>query len=73
MPFTIKFSLEFSSLIFFDKDTPLWEFYIMIFHVYTKLCMELSFISEKISYLPKVVGFLRVIRFPSTGKVDRVG
>ena len=23
--------------------------------------------------LPKVLGFLRVLRFPATGKVDRVG
>jgi hypothetical protein len=27
----------------------------------------------KINALPKVVGFLRVLRFPPTGKVDRVG
>jgi hypothetical protein len=57
MPFTIKFSLEFSSLIFFDKDIPLWEFYIMIFHVYMKLCMELSFISEKDFITAKSRGF----------------
>jgi hypothetical protein len=29
--------------------------------------------SEKVNALPKVVGFLRVLRFPPTGKVDRVG
>ena len=27
----------------------------------------------KVNALPKVVGFLRVLRFPPTGKVDRVG
>ena len=26
-----------------------------------------------VNALPKVVGFLRVLRFPLTGKVDRVG
>ena len=26
-----------------------------------------------VNTLPKVVGFLRVLRFPPTGKVDRVG
>jgi hypothetical protein len=28
---------------------------------------------ELVNALPKVVGFLRVLRFPSTGNVDRVG
>jgi hypothetical protein len=28
---------------------------------------------ESVNALPKVVGFLRVLRFPPTGKVDRVG
>ena len=28
---------------------------------------------SKVNALPKVVGFLRVLRFPPTGKVDRVG
>ena len=27
----------------------------------------------KVNALPKVVGFPRVLRFPPTGKVDRVG
>jgi hypothetical protein len=27
----------------------------------------------KVNGLPKVVGFLRVLRFPPTGKVERVG
>ena len=27
---------------------------------------------EFVNILPKVVGFLRVLRFPPTGKVDRV-
>ena len=27
----------------------------------------------KVNALPKVVGFLRVLQFPPTGKVDRVG
>jgi hypothetical protein len=29
--------------------------------------------SKKANALAKVVGFLRVLRFPPTGKVDRVG
>ena len=29
--------------------------------------------SKKVNALPEVVGFLRVLRFPPTGKVDRVG
>jgi hypothetical protein len=28
---------------------------------------------ESVNALPKVVGFLRVLRFPPTGNVDRVG
>jgi hypothetical protein len=28
---------------------------------------------ESVNALPKVVGFLLVLRFPPTGKVDRVG
>jgi hypothetical protein len=28
---------------------------------------------ESVNALPKVVGFPRVLRFPPTGKVDRVG
>ena len=28
---------------------------------------------EFVNTLPKVVGFLRLLRFPPTGKVDRVG
>ena len=28
---------------------------------------------ESVNALPKVVGFLRVLWFPPTGKVDRVG
>jgi hypothetical protein len=28
---------------------------------------------KRVKALPKVVGFLRVLRFPPTGKVDRVG
>ena len=28
---------------------------------------------SKVNALPKVVGFLRVLRFPPKGKVDRVG
>ena len=28
---------------------------------------------EKVNALPKVVGFLRVLRFPPTGKVDCMG
>jgi hypothetical protein len=28
---------------------------------------------SKVNALPKVVGFPRVLRFPPTGKVDRVG
>ena len=28
---------------------------------------------SKVNAMPKVVGFLRVLRFPPTGKVDRVG
>ena len=28
---------------------------------------------KKVNALPKVVGFLQVLRFPPTGKVDRVG
>ena len=28
---------------------------------------------KKVNALPKVVGFLRVLRFPPTGTVDRVG
>jgi hypothetical protein len=30
-------------------------------------------IQLKVNALPKVVGFPRVLRFPPTGKVDRVG
>jgi hypothetical protein len=30
-------------------------------------------LQESVKVLPKVVGFLRVPRFPSTGNVDRVG
>ena len=29
--------------------------------------------TESVNALPKVVGFLRVLRFLPTGKVDRVG
>jgi hypothetical protein len=28
---------------------------------------------KSVNALPKVVGFLRVLQFPPTGKVDRVG
>jgi hypothetical protein len=28
---------------------------------------------ESVNVLPKVVGFLRALRFPPTGNVDRVG
>jgi hypothetical protein len=40
-----------------------------------KWLAHLPFTSEaiKVNALPKVVGFPRVLRFPPTGKVDRVG
>ena len=34
-------------------------------------CEKIS--KESVNALPKVVGFLRVLQFPLTGKVDRVG
>ena len=38
----------------------------------TDSCMTLMW-KESVNALPKVVGFLRVLRFPPTGNVDRVG
>jgi hypothetical protein len=38
-------------------------------------CGLVTLICEKksVNALPKIVGFLRVLRFPPTGNVDRVG
>ena len=38
----------------------------------TDSCMTLMW-KESVNALPKLVGFLRVLRFPPTGNVDRVG
>jgi hypothetical protein len=38
----------------------------------TDSCMTLMW-KESVNALPKVVGFLRVLQFPPTGNVDRVG
>jgi hypothetical protein len=34
---------------------------------------KVSMRKESVNALPKVVGILRVLRFPPTGNVDRVG
>ena len=36
-------------------------------------CGQTNLCEESVNALPKVVGFLRVLRFPLTGNVDRGG